>query len=67
MVMVLRLYYRPDWVAQERRQAKCWIPEGATDWRSVENELPKDGEPVIIMAKGKHEVPYVARHQSKKQ
>jgi DNA-binding MltR family transcriptional regulator len=49
--LVLRLYHRPDWVALERRQPKVWVPEDITRWRSVEDELPPEGVPVLVMAK----------------
>ena len=51
--LALRLYHRPDWVALERRQPKVWVPEDMTRWRYVEDELPPDGVPVLVMAKAK--------------
>lgn len=50
--IVLRLYYRPEWVARERRQPKSWVPEGASRWISVDDEKPPAGVPVIAVAKG---------------
>ena len=35
VAVVLRLYYRPKWVAIERRQPKDWVPNDPTFWRSV--------------------------------
>jgi len=49
--MVLRLYYRPDWVATERRQPKTWIVQDTMRWRSVKDEEPPVGTPVIVMAR----------------
>ena len=51
--VVLRLYYRPDWVERERREEKVWVPE--TYWRSIEDEKPPKGVPVMLMAKPKTE------------
>jgi hypothetical protein len=50
VAVVVRLYYRPKWVALERRQAKAWVPEDPR-WRSVQEELPPDGVPVLGLAK----------------
>lgn len=54
VVLALRLYHRPDWVALERRKPKVWVDENATKWRSVEDGLPPPGLPVIIMGKSSH-------------
>jgi mannitol operon repressor len=51
VVLALRLYHRPEWVALERRKPKAWVDESATKWRSVEDGLPPPGMPVIVMAK----------------
>lgn len=51
VVLALRLYHRPDWVALERRKPKVWVDENATKWRSVEDGLPPPGLPVIVMGK----------------
>ena len=53
--IVLRLYYRPAWVEKERRETKSWLPHDATLWRSVDDELPPEGVPVIAMVKSKEE------------
>lgn len=37
VVLALRLYHRPDWVALEKRKAKTWVDKEATTWRSVED------------------------------
>ena len=49
--IVLRLYYRPDWVALERRQPKLWLTQDATRWQSVKEEKPPLDMPVIAMTK----------------
>jgi hypothetical protein len=49
--IVLRLYYRPEWVALERRAPKTWLAQDATRWRSIRDEEPPPGVPVILMAK----------------
>ena len=49
--MALRLYYRPDWVAKERRVAKSWVASDATKWRSFEEEKPPEGMPVMVIGK----------------
>lgn len=51
--IVLRLYYRPAWVMKERREAKTWVTDDEVRWRSVEDELPPEGVPVMLMVKGK--------------
>ncbi len=47
--IVLRLYYRPKWVALERRPPKTWVSPDQSRWRSVENEKPPSGVPVLAM------------------
>ncbi len=39
--VTLRFYYRPDWVAAERRQPRTWISPDTARWRSVEKESPR--------------------------
>jgi hypothetical protein len=51
VVLALRLYHRPDWVALERRKPKVWVDENATKWRPIEDGLPPPGLPVIVMGK----------------
>ena len=53
VVLALRLYHRPDWVALECRSPKTWVDVNATKWRSVEDGLPPPGMPVMVMAKPK--------------
>jgi hypothetical protein len=47
--VVLRLYHRPDWVALERRAPKIWVEPDMTRWRSVTDEPPPEGVPVIVL------------------
>jgi mannitol operon repressor len=49
--MALRLYYRPDWVEKERRTSKEWVAPDATRWRSIEEEKPPAGVPVMVIGK----------------
>lgn len=51
--MVLRLYYRPEWVERERRQDKEWVPKEMSRWRSVNSEKPPEGVPVMVFGKVK--------------
>ncbi len=58
VAMVLRLYYRADWVAKERRMPKTWVPEDLTRWRSIDQEKPPEGVPVVVVAKrGRRDAP----------
>lgn len=49
--IVLRLYYRPEWVEQERREAKEWVAKKYTRWRSFEEEQPPEDMPIMIIGK----------------
>lgn len=49
--IVLRLYYRPDWVKKERRALKEWMPADASKWRSVKDEPPPAGMPVMVIGR----------------
>jgi mannitol operon repressor len=49
--LTLRLYYRPDWVAAERRQPKTWVSPDTARWRSVEKEKPPSDRPVMFMTR----------------
>ncbi len=51
VVLALRLYHRPEWVALEQRKPKVWVDPGKTKWRSVEDGLPPPGMPVMVMVK----------------
>lgn len=51
VAVVLRLYYRPEWVAKERRTPKTWVPKDATKWRSITEEKPPEGVPVMVIGK----------------
>lgn len=43
--IVIRLYHRPEWVAQERRHVKAWLPLSPIEYRAVEGELPPPDRP----------------------
>lgn len=49
--LVLRLYYRGAWVAQERRQPKTWVDPNQHRWRSFDEEAPSERVPVLAIAK----------------
>lgn len=51
--IVLRLYYRAAWVQKERREPKTWVSADAMRWRSIEEEKPPEGVPVLLMVKEK--------------
>jgi mannitol operon repressor len=53
--IVLRLYYRPEWVALERRTPKTWLSEDATRWRSIRDEKPPSDVPLIVVAQERRE------------
>lgn len=54
VIIVLRLYHRPDWVALERRTQKKWVSEDATRWRSFKSDPPPPGlSPVLAVGKRK--------------
>ena len=50
VTLVIRLYYRPEWVVRERRQPKTWVSKEAVRWRSVQEEQPPEGVAVIAIA-----------------
>jgi hypothetical protein len=47
IAMSSRLFYRPEYVAQEKRKAKQWVDPAQVGWRRTADELPPDGMPVI--------------------
>lgn len=49
--LVSRIYYRPEWVAKEKRTIKTWVEPDQVRWRSVDEELPPKGAPVLVMGK----------------
>lgn len=49
--LVIRLYYRPEFVAQERRKIREWVTLGQGGWRSVEQLPPPVGVPVLVIGK----------------
>lgn len=48
--LVLRMYYRPEWVAKEQRQTKDWA-ENTGKWISVKDKKPPEGTPFLAMVK----------------
>jgi mannitol operon repressor len=51
VALTLRLYYRPEHVAKDRRIHQKWVPDDFTGWRSVDVEKPPEGVPVVVMIK----------------
>src|SRR5215203_807353 len=49
--LALRLYYRPDWVARERRVARAWVNADDIRWRSFVEEPPPIDKPVLAIGK----------------
>jgi len=47
VTLVTRLYYRPQWVACERRATKEWVSADQVRWRAFENEKPPKGAPIL--------------------
>ena len=45
--LAVRLFYRPEYVAQERRSLKEWFPADYARWRRVDEEQPPEGQPVL--------------------
>ena len=52
--IALRIYYRPDWVKLNQCKSKNWGEKYDAKWRSVEDELPPEGIPVLVIAKSKN-------------
>ena len=48
---ILRIYYRPEWVKKEQCKPRNWGEQFETKWHSVEDELPPENVPVMVMAK----------------
>lgn len=53
IALASRLYYRPEWVARERRTPKEWVTPEQLRWRSVDEERPPEGSPVLGIFKKK--------------
>jgi mannitol operon repressor len=51
--VVMRLYYRPEWVAQERRTIREWVTPDQVGWRSFDESLPPVDTPVLMIGKAK--------------
>ena len=52
--LVMRLYYRAAWVEKERRATREWVTPDQISWRSVEEELPPEGVPVLAIGSKKN-------------
>jgi len=50
--IVLRLYYRPEWVRKEKRVSKEW-GENDGKWIPISEKEPPEGVPIIAMVKRK--------------
>ena len=48
--IVLRLYYRPEWVRRDKRQTKSY-GENDGKWIAIKDEKPPEGVPIIVMGK----------------
>ena len=48
--IVLRLYYRPDWVEKEKRVLKNW-GENNGKWIPITDHKPPEGVPIIALVK----------------
>lgn len=52
VVLVLRLYHRPDWVKLERREPREWVSNDQTTWRSIEDDPPPPGvSPIMVIGR----------------
>lgn len=50
--IILRLYYRPEWVAKERRSTKSYGEDGGK-WISINEQPPPEGVDVIVILNSK--------------
>lgn len=51
VLLALRLYHRPDWVALSRRPPATFIAEGDTKWRSFAQNPPSLSEPFLAFGR----------------
>ena len=49
--VVLRLYHRPAWVKLEKRKPREWVSSQQVTWRSVKDDPPPNGSPVMVIGK----------------
>lgn len=49
--LVMRFYYRPEWVGKERRVLKQWVDSEQVRWRSIDTEHPPQDTPVLTIGK----------------
>jgi len=47
--MVVRLYYRPEYVAQRRLQPQQWVDPEQLRWRSMKDEPPAPGGTMMVI------------------
>lgn len=47
--IILRLYFRPQWVALERRSHKTWVGPDELRWRSFESSSPPKGSQFVAL------------------
>jgi len=53
VTLVSRLYYRPEWVTQDRRKSKEWVTAEQVRWRSFSLEPPPADQTVLGIFSGK--------------
>lgn len=46
---ILRLYFRPQWVATEKRVQKTWVKPDDLRWRSFSSEPPPEGSQYVAL------------------
>jgi DNA-binding MltR family transcriptional regulator len=47
--IVVRLFYRPEYVAKERRKPQQWIDPEELRWRSIKDEPPPDEKDLLLI------------------
>lgn len=50
--MATRLFYRAEYVTQEKRISKVWVDAETMRWRRISEEPPPEGAPVILFGSG---------------
>lgn len=49
VALASRLFHRPEGARREKRESRVWVKPEDIRWRSVEDELPEEGRPVIAI------------------
>lgn len=49
--IILRLYYRPQWVFREKRSIKAWVKDQDVGWRSFSSDPPPKGVTYVALGK----------------